>query len=130
MDPNTQHQRWSEWVFEIHEHGRYVSRLDVEQNIAKWFRMGFGTVGQFKVQRARGAPRVIGWTIRLQIEGVDAHDPAYVASVRQQFRQRFVAQGWGPLACGFVRATLLAGDRQDGTPRAQLIVMPSIMPRV
>lgn len=124
MDPNSQHQLWSYWTFTVREAGRTAPRADVELNAARWLRGGFGSVGEVKVTRA-----IEGWRIEARVEGVPAHDPGYVASVRQQFQERFVAQGWGPLATSTVRARVLAGDVQDGNPRAQLVMLPTIRVR-
>lgn len=119
MDPNTQHQLWSRWRFGIREAGRQVPRADVELNAARWICKGFGSAGRVRVLRT-----VRGWLIEALIEGVPAHDPGYVASVRQQFRQRFVEPGWGMFAHGRVSAYVMAGDVQDGKSRAQMVMMP------
>jgi hypothetical protein len=121
MNPNSQHQLWSRWEFDIDEVGRHVPRKDFEYNAARWIRAGFGTAGEIRVRQT-----IEGWRIEVLVEGVPAHDPWYVASVRQQFRQRFVAQGWGPMAIGRVSVKVLAGDVQDGRPRAQLLTLPPL----
>lgn len=121
MDPNSANQIWSAWIFTVQEAGRTAPRADVEANAARWLRRGFGSVGECRVSRTAK-----GWKIEARVEGVSAHDPGYVASVRRQFQARFVAQGWGPLASSTVRVRVLAGDRQDGKPRAQLVMLPTI----
>jgi hypothetical protein len=121
-NPNGQNQLWSHWTFDVFEAGRHVPRKDVEYNAAKWLRVGFGSAGEVRVVRT-----VRGWRIEARVEGVPAHDPGYFASVRQQFSQRFVAVGWGPLAHSRVRVRVLAGDLQDGTPRPQWVTMPRII---
>lgn len=136
LDPNSQHQLWSHWTFTIYEGGRHAPYADVVTNARHWIRAGFGTVGECRVCErlvtARGSDDEAFlqqvYIIEARVEGVPAHDPGYVASVRRQFLQRFVAPGWGPLAAGDVQVKVLAGDTQDGKPRAQLIVMPSIVP--
>lgn len=94
---------------------------DVQYNAAKWAAQLFGTVGQMRVTE-----RVYDWTIELQIEGVPAHDPDCVVAVRKAFCG-FVEKGWGPLAMSGVSVEILAGDLQDGKPRQQVVVMPSIV---
>jgi hypothetical protein len=124
MDPNSANQLWSRWTFTVREAGRRVPRADVEYNAAKWLRAGFGSAGQVRVRRT-----VDGWAIDAMVEGVPAHEPGYVAHVTRQFRERFVAQGWGVLASGDVAARVLAGDVQDGKPRAQLVMLPALRVR-
>lgn len=120
MDPNSAHQEWSYWRFEIRETGRRVPKADVEYNAARWLRMGFGEVGQARVTRTR-----LGWRIEARVEGESAADEKYVASVRGAFLE-FVRKGWGLGAVGtLAEARVLAGDVAEG-PRAQLIVMPTI----
>lgn len=125
IDPNSQHQMWSEWTFQIHEHGRHVPFLLVQTNIARWLRMLFGSVGRVRVVEVHSASGS-HYVVTAQVEGRPAHDPALVANVRRQFAQNFVYKGWGPLAVSAVDARVLAGDMQDGTPRRQLVVMPSL----
>jgi hypothetical protein len=121
MDPNSANQMWSAWTFTVREAGRTAPRADVELNAARWLRRGFGSVGEARVTRT-----IEGWRIEARVEGVPAHDPAYVASVKREFRERFCAQGWGPLAWGDVRVRILAGDQQDGRPRDQWIGLPTV----
>jgi len=121
-NPNGQNQLWSHWTFDVFEAGRHVPRKDVEYNAAKWLRAGFGSAGEVRVVRT-----VRGWRIEARVEGVPAHDPGYFASVRLQFLQRFVGQGWGIVATGTVRARVIAGDLQDGRPRSQWVAMPTVV---
>lgn len=121
MDPNSQHQLWSHWTLTVREGGRSVPLAAVELNAARWLRKGFGPVGQARIRR-----KVYGWKIEARVEGVPAHDPGYVASVRRQFQDHFVAKGWGPLARGEVSVRILAGDVQDGRPRTQLVMLPRL----
>ena len=118
-DPNSAHQLWSFWIFEVYEAGRRVSRKDVEYNVAKWLKTGFGSAGRMRLKYT-----ATGWRIECLIEGPPAHDPGYVASVRRQFDERFVKQGWGSLAWGKVTVQVMAGSLQDGKPPAQMIEMP------
>lgn len=122
MDPNSAHQLWSQWIFTIREAGRRSPSYDeVQYNAARWLRAGFGAAGEARVIRT-----IFGWRIEALVEGVPAHDPAYVASVKQSFQHKFVEKGWGPLASGTVTVKVLAGDVQDGKPRSQLVVLPPL----
>ena len=119
---NTRSQEWSYWRFEIQETGRRQGKKEMQLNAARWLRQGFGTVGEYKV-----TPTIDGWRIEARIDGESAADPVFVESVRRGL-QRFISQGWGLGALGRIaEVRVLAGDVPFG-PRAQLIVMPSILP--
>jgi hypothetical protein len=119
--PNTRSQEWSYWRFEIQEAGRRQRRIDVEYNVRKWLRQGFGSVGE-----ARITVTLDGWRIEARIDGESAADKVYVQSVRRAFAD-FVRKGWGLGAVGNLReCRVLAGDVAFG-PRAQLVVMPTII---
>jgi hypothetical protein len=121
MDPNSANQIWSEWTFVVREAGKHPPFADVKKNVAVWLRKGFGSAGQAKVEELAQ-----GWRIVARVEGAPAQDPGYVAQVRRGFR-RFVEQGWGPLAVESVDAKILAGNKGDGAPADQLVVMPHII---
>lgn len=133
IDPNSQHQLWSEWIFTIYTGSKRAPFGEVKYNAAKWLRQGFGSVGRAKLEEqivtatlpdhSKVLENVV--VITVQVEGAPAHDPGYVASVRRGL-SRFVEQGWGAMAASTVTVRVLAGDVQDGTPRQQLVVMPSI----
>lgn len=123
MDPNSQHQIWSKWTFTVRS-VKTIPLLELKQNVARWLRMGFGSVGEWRVVR-----KVWDVIIEVSIEGVPAHDPSYVNSVRRGFRD-FVEKGWGVTAIDTVDVKIMAGDQQDGRPRSQMIVMPSALPSV
>lgn len=119
MNPNSAHQLWSRWTFRVW--GRPVPLAEVEANVRRWLRMGFGSVGRARVEeRIEQARSVV--VIEAEVEGPPAHDPGYVLSVERQFA-RFVHQGWGPVATCRVDVEILAGDTQDGTPPKQLVVV-------
>jgi hypothetical protein len=130
MDPNSAHQLWSRWTFRI-ESAKRVPLADIKPNFARWLRMGFGTAGRARVseklETIPGPFARVGHIIALEceIEGKPAHDPGYIRSVEKGF-DRFVDQGWGVTANRSVRVKIMAGDLQDGKPRAQLVVLPHI----
>lgn len=120
-DPNSQNQLWSKWLFQVIETGRQVPKADVQYNAARWLRMGFGSVGRVRVY---GVPR--GWRIEALVEGAPAHDPGYRENVRLEFI-RFVEQGWGMWALPKMwEPKIMAGSKQDGRPREQMIEVPSL----
>ena len=49
IDPNSDHQIWSRWRFEVH--GKTIPLAEIELNFARWIRLLFRTtVGQALVQ--------------------------------------------------------------------------------
>lgn len=121
MDPNSQHQLWSQWKFIIHD-GRGAKKRPsletVKSNAARFLKMLFGSTGRARVTQTVKAFEIEAW-----VEGVNAQDPDVVAAVRRQFQRDFVEGGWGPLATSEVHVKILSGDAQDGKPRSQLVVM-------
>lgn len=121
IDPNSQHQLWSRWVFGIQADAGKCPPVDTcADNARRFFARGFGTVG-----RVRCDQQGTYYVVVAEVEGPPAHDPDYRAAVKRQFRERFLRAGFGDSA-RLVRfdATVLAGDRQDGAPPAQMLVMP------
>lgn len=121
-NPNSQNQVWSEWSFTIREGGQHVPLKDLEYNVARWLRKGFGSVGKVRVRQT-----VMGWIVEAILEGAPVQDPAFITSVAEQFQHSFVEPGLGCLASSRVRARLLAGSPQDGRARHQWVEMPSIL---
>lgn len=121
IDPNSQHQMWSRWIFTVREAGRHAPFEDVKSNAARWARLGFGSVGRIRV-----VENLQGFVITVEVEGPPAHDPQYVEKVKLEFQQNFVNKGWGNFATGTVKVKILAGDKQDGRPADQLIVLPRL----
>ncbi len=130
MDPNSDHQLWSRWTFVI-EASKYVRLALVKENALKWLRMGFGSVGRARITESvrRTGPkqqfRINRWVIECEVEGPPAHDPEYVESVRAQF-QKFAQAGWGQMATGSTEVRVLAGNKEGGKPRDQMLVIPTI----
>jgi len=118
MNPNTDHQMWSRWTFRIFG-SKVMAITELEHNFGRWCRMGFGSVGRARVKTMLG-----GYVLEIETEGAPADDPKYLASVEQQFRSKFLAQGFGDFAFGDVTVKTLAGKWEDGKPREQLLVMP------
>lgn len=123
MNPNSAGQLWSRWKFRIFS-AKSVPFEDIKSNAVRWIRKGFGTAGQARISEVLERGRFI-ILIEVEVEGVPAHDPDYLASVKRGFR-RFVEQGWGLIATFSVETEIMAGDIQNGQPRAQLVVIPKI----
>jgi len=121
MDPNSAGQLWAKWTFEVYEPGRHVQHAEVELNAARWLRRMFGSASTMRVVQT-----IRGWRIELLSEGKPAHDPAFVESVKGQFQRSFVEKGWGPLALSKVSVKVMAGDKQDGKPREQMLIVPRL----
>lgn len=122
IDPNTQHQLWSRWRFVVY--GPAVELSEVELNAGRWLRQGFGSVGHARVQE-QTQNGLVAYVIEAEVEGAPANEVGYVTSVKRNF-YRFVRKGWGITAHGSVEVEILAGDRGDGKPPSQLVVMPTI----
>ncbi len=52
MDPNSDHQLWSHWTFTVYG-GKSVPIKEVQENVARWLKMGFGSVGQIAEKLAQ-----------------------------------------------------------------------------
>jgi hypothetical protein len=65
------------------------------------------------------------WEVAVLTEGHPVHESPYVEYVHDQWKKFFV-QGFGPGCEIQTHARLEAGDRQDGRPADQLIILPSL----
>jgi hypothetical protein len=124
LDPNSQHQLWSRWTVTLHAMpGRALPSVEeIADNARRFFvRLFRSTIG-----RVRADIRDRYVEIVTEIEGPAAHDPALRAHAILQIREHFIRTGFGRPDCA-VTVGILAGDCQDGTPPAQLIVMPNVI---
>lgn len=123
MDPNSQHQRWSRWIFGIEANpAKCPDHMAVVDNARRYFRKAFKTVG-----RVRCDQQGTYYCLVVEIEGPPAHDPGYVESLKRDFTERFLAAGFGASArLTRFDVALLAGDAEDGTPPDQMLVMPHV----
>jgi hypothetical protein len=123
MNPNSQHQVWSEWEFTIHEFARFPSFQEVAYNFAKWARKGFGSAGEVQIRRI-----LSGWELKMRIEGLPVQDKSFISHVRKAFVEDFVRKGWGDLAAfGKVKARLLAGYTENNKPAHQWLELPHLI---
>jgi len=122
IDPNSQHQLWSRWIFGVQASPTKLPPVqECADNARHFFAKGF----QSTVGRTRCDQQGRYYVFVTEIEGPPAHDPEYIAAVKRQFIEHFMARGFGPSA-RLVRfhVGVLAGDQQDGQPPNQMLVMP------
>jgi hypothetical protein len=121
-NPNSGHQRWSKWTFDVRIPGAPPSLAYVRDNARRFFVQLFrSSAGQVRVTQFGRR-----WVLELRIEGVDAHDPELVAQVRRQVTRDFVAKGFRNACLARMDVGILAGSREDGSPPDQLIVLPPL----
>lgn len=125
IDPNSEHQLWARYTFKVYG-GRIIPDREARLNITRWLRHMFGAAGRVRFLTTIEGPRnTVVFTAEVEAEGRAAHDPTYESYVRREW-DKLVEKGWGRTAIGALHIKILAGDLQDGKPREQLIVMPSI----
>lgn len=144
MDPNSQHQLWSRWDVTITPPARKAHhRPDDEVRVAwaKFVRKSFNTTaGEVRLERrvTVRSPRtgrvrafslrqveVTQWFAQARVEGAPVTDPFY----RDRQKRRLVefwGSGFGPGTHVHIDVRIEAGDRGDGTPPAQLAILPTI----
>lgn len=106
----------------------------VIDNARRYFAAGFKSqAGRLTVKLlrtptdARLIRRASYYYISLLIEGPPASDPDFRAAVKRDFTERFVRVGFGPTArLVMFRCEIVAGDKGDGSPPEQLLVLPTI----
>jgi len=124
MQVNSEHQLWSQWTFGIEaDLDKVPSFEEVLTNARAYFTKLFGHAGRIRVEQ----PDFLTFRIFVQVEGKPANDPDFRTHVKRQFIENFIFKGFG-FCAKLVEfdVKILAGDRQDGTPRDQLIVVPTI----
>lgn len=119
-DPNSGNQRWSKWRFTFVIVGAQPTVSYVRENaqrfFAQLFRSTSGAVRVTQIQRR--------WHVELRMEGIDVHDPAFRQQVQKQFVCDFLQKGFRGVRFIEMEAGILAGTREDGSPRDHLIIMP------
>jgi hypothetical protein len=127
MDPNSQNQRWSFWEYVIYPDGtRKADFVSVKLSCARFGKLIFGSASQMHVRHATDDKGVAFWEVKVLTEGHPVHDPKYADWIHVQWRRLF-QNGFGPRSDIRCHARLCAGDRQDGAPADQLIIIPSII---
>jgi hypothetical protein len=102
---------------------RNVLRDDVtvHVNTARFLRKAFGAASEARIAKQTGGE----WVVEVRSEGHPVHDPTYVNFISTALLQFFIV-GFGIGTTVAVTAKLEAGSAQDGTPAAQLVMLPSI----
>ena len=131
MDPNSKNQMWSRWTYTVYPMALKRPNLaTVKYNCAKFGKKVFQSASEMSVmcglEKAKpGEKRRLFWEIDIRTEGHPVHDTAYVEYVHDLWR-RFFREGFGQQCEINCKAKLEAGDRQDGKPADQLIIIPTI----
>jgi hypothetical protein len=120
MNPNSDHQMWSLWVYEISGATKGQFFNDVVRNCARFGTKAFGHAAQMRVLQYQSH-----WEVRIMAEGYPVHDDKFVAWMHEQWRN-FLLKGFGYSSVVAASAKLLAGRPQDGRPADQLIIMPTL----
>ena len=128
MDPNSQHQEWSEWAFTVvlpTETPRPYG--EVKKNVARFMRKLFGQAARMRLRQeseldvlTRRTHTV--WRFVIQAENANANDPDKRVYVEDVVRH-FMRNGFGPHILT-MDVKLLAGKREDGEPAEQWIFLP------
>lgn len=126
MDPNSYNQQWSEWKFTV-THSPSVARSfpEVKENVARFFRKGFGSASRMKIDRGRTRRGQVLWLFTVQTEGANATDPQHRAYM-QDAVTKFMFNGFGPTTVTALEVKLLAGRPDDGRPADQWLILPRI----
>lgn len=119
MNPNSQNQRWSAWVFTVRAPFS-IPFEEMRDNCAKFGRKAFRSTSQMDV-RQNGRT----YTIEIHTEGHMENDLMYREWMKRQWTAFFVAR-FGTSVIVDLEARLLAGSRDDGTPPDQWIGIPSV----
>lgn len=126
MNPNSQHQRWSLWAYRVYPDAtRRPGLAQVKQNCARFGRLIFGSASEMRVLQATDGAGRLYWEIAILTEGHPVHEAPYTEWIHDQWRT-FFRDGFGPTCEVQPHARLEAGDRQDGRPPDQLIILPTV----
>lgn len=133
MDPNSQHQLWSRWDVTVRPPSRGFDRRGLEElrtAWAKFVRKAFGTTaGEVRLEkRRRRLFSLHGGELFAQarVEGVPAHEAGYRDAQKRRI-VTFFGSGFGPGTQVHIEVRIEAGDVQDGTTPAQLVMLPTLV---
>lgn len=125
MNPNSAHQMWSLWQYRVYpDQTQRPIYSTVKQNCVRFGRLMFGVASEMRLVCATDQGRLY-WEVAVRTEGHPVHDPQYTNWVHAQWT-RFFQHGFGSTCEIRPHARLEAGDRQDGTPPDQLIILPRL----
>jgi hypothetical protein len=124
MDPNSAHQLWAKWTFRVLPSGvKTPPFAQVKHAAAVFGRSMFGSASAMRVTET--FDRQAGFVIEVRSEGRPAHDPSLVTFMRDQWSS-WAQKGFGSGTTVDMDVKVEAGDRQDGRPREQLIMIESL----
>lgn len=120
MNPNSNNQVWSKWTFDIRPQ-KHVSMQWVKSNCARFGRKMFGSASEMRISYQNGV-----WKIEIRTEGAPVQDVRFVQYI-EQIWNKFLLAGFGGDANVCTTMKLEAGNKQDGTPSDQLVMVPPIV---
>jgi len=97
----------------------------VKENCARFGLKMFGGDSEMNVKAATDEHGRLYWEIKIRTEGHPVHEGPYTEYIHTLWKQ-FLLNGFGPASEVRPHARLEAGDRQDGTPADQLIILPQL----
>lgn len=121
---NSAHQRWSLWEYRVYARKR-PDFATVKQNCARFGLLMFGSASEMRITQATDYWGRMYWEIAVLTEGHPVHEVLYTEWMHTQW-VKFLRSGFGKACEVQSHARLEAGDRQDGRPADQLIIMPSL----
>lgn len=120
MNPNSAHQTWALYVYEVRGATKGQRFDDVLTNCLRFGRKAFGSAAQLRVIQYERC-----WEVRILAEGYPVDDAAFTTWMHRQW-EYFFKHGFGPSCVVKASARLMAGQRSDGKPADQMIIVPSI----
>lgn len=126
QNPNTQHQVWSLWTYTVRpgDRTKTPSKAEVSLLCAQFAVKVFGSTGQAQIDRQFNAIHGAWWVLKFRVEGDAVRDPGKRLFIGKQWA-RFFAEHFGVGTHTHQDTKFEAGDKQDGSPREQLIIMPA-----
>lgn len=127
MNPNSQNQMWSFWEYRVYPDGTKKPTFQfVKRNCARFGRLLFGSASEMRLVCATDDHGRLYWEVAARTEGHPVHEPQYTEWMHNQWT-KFFKMGFGDGCEVRSHARLEAGDRQDGTPADQLIMLSPIV---
>lgn len=122
MNPNSGNQTWSKWQWTVYPGRRLALPFEpIKLAIANFTTRQFGRAGRMRITE-----KLDHYVIELLTEGKPAHDPDFVQITARQFENFFTSQFGVSTRTMQAPPTFMAGSRQDGSSRDQLIILPTI----
>jgi hypothetical protein len=123
---NSAHQLWSLWQYRVYPDAtRRPDFARVKTNSARFGRLLFGSASEMRVRHATDQRGREYWEVAVLTEGHPVQEAPYTDWMHRQW-ETFFRRGFGPTCEVQPHARLEAGDRGDGKPADQLIIMPSL----